>query len=163
MTESAGDSTGRRPHKRCDMLLSFGATPTCLPGMAGILRAVCAFMEIDKIEEYEITLALNEGVANSIEHAFRNDPEKQVGVRLSVDGVTFQCAIVEGESAAVEEAVMKSASIEEFGASGGEKGVGLTIIGLYMDTVERVRTEQGFEWNLTRRLRGGSMAECGDM
>lgn len=161
MTECSGGPTGRLRHDRCDLSLCFGASPTRLPAVVNVVKEICAFMEIEKTEEYEITLAVNEAVANSIEHAFQNDPEKQVGVQLSVDESSFHCTIAEDEPVEVE-TTLESTSVEDFGKSDGEKGVGLTLMGLYMDNVERVRTEHGFEWLLTRRLRGNAMAESRD-
>ena len=162
MTEAADEPTDKLRPNRCELSLWFGATAAHLPAIVHVVRDVCEFMAIDKSEGYEITLAVNEAVANSIEHAFRNDAEKQVGVRLSVDDTTFGCAIVEDGPVAAAGAVLKSSSLEEFSASDGEKGVGLTLMGVYMDRVERVRTEHGFEWQLARRLRGGEIAGSRD-
>ncbi len=161
MTESTDEAAGRLRHHKCELSLSFGASPTHLPAVVNVVKVICEFMSIEETEEYEITLAVNEAVANSIEHAFENNPEKEVGVRVSVHDGTFSCSIAE-DNPLTSDAVLKSTSVEEFGKSDGEKGVGLTLMDLYMDNVERVRTERGFEWLLTRRLRGHAMAESRD-
>ena len=122
---------------RDNLKLTLPAEPPSLGALRGALRRWLREGEAAEGESFEIILACNEAVANSIEHAY--------GPRAGL--VQMDAGLSDG---------MVSITVRDFGRwrspRGADRGRGLTMMESIMDTVDIVKGPNGTEVRMARRL-----------
>jgi PAS domain S-box-containing protein len=115
------------------------AEASALGSLRTALRRWLQECEASEDESYEIVLACNEAFANSVEHAY-GPGESSVEV---------EAAFSEGEV---------SVTVRDFGSwrepRGSNRGRGLSLIDSLMDSMSLVKSLEGTEVRMTRKLKG---------
>ena len=106
----------------------------------------------DENQVQMLTLAVDEAVANVIEHAYRMDPSKAIQVRIIVDDEQVQIDIVDtGES--FDPARVKQKGLDQLVAERRSGGLGLRLIRTIMDDVQyRIIPGEMNELRMVKRL-----------
>ena len=141
----------QNPKVSSSVSLVFEASLSHLPSLTKIIESICKIRNLNECVEYEIILAVNESVSNSIQHAYFRNADNIIKVNLFMDSQVFTCELFE-ENPLVNKDIIKPSSIAGFIESQGEKGFGMALIYHYMDEVKRESIENGYKWILKKAL-----------
>lgn len=122
--------------------------PRYLPVVRGAIGPLAAALGWNESECLEITLALDEALANVIRHAYHNRPSGRVELecRQSADGLEITL-LDNGEPPDKAKLCVREIGCDKPG------GLGSHIIRDVMDTVSYERTPEGNRFVATKRLR----------
>ncbi len=132
--------------------LVFDSKLSYLPSLTRLVEGLCKLVGLHETMEYEIVLAVNELVSNSIQHAYLEEADNQIKFNIVIDRDRFGCELIE-ENPLVSQDKVVITSVDDFMESGGEEGFGVALIYRFMDDVRREPIENGFKWVLERKLR----------
>jgi len=152
MEKRAIPQEDRLPPVSSSLNLVFDSKLSHLPSLTRMIEGMCRLVGLDEKVEYEIVLAINELVSNSIQHAYLEQAENQIKLNMFVNMQVFNCELIEENPLVSQEKVIIT-SVDDFLDSGGESGFGVALIYRFMDDVKREPIENGFKWVLERKLR----------
>ncbi len=96
---------------------------------------------MDEKEKNNITLAVDEAVANIIKHGYKNQPSGIIEIEVSADQEVFQIEIID-TSPGFELDSIQDPDIEEHIKLGKNSGLGVYLIRKIMDQVEYKRDKK---------------------
>jgi anti-sigma regulatory factor (Ser/Thr protein kinase) len=131
----------RAPRPSAALELVSPARPAELSGLRAAVRTWLAAAGADPEEAGDVTLACGEALANAVEHAYRDHEDGRLELRLSPDGADGIVISIRDHGSWRPSAPVR------------DRGRGLPLMRMLMDSVEVARTEAGTEVVMKRRIR----------
>jgi serine phosphatase RsbU (regulator of sigma subunit)/anti-sigma regulatory factor (Ser/Thr protein kinase) len=132
----------RAPRPSQPLELVSPADPGELSGLRAAVRIWLAAAGADPEEAGDVTLACGEALANAVEHAYRDHEGGRLELRLSPDGAGGIVLSIRDQGSWRPSRPVR------------DRGRGLPLMRMLMDSVEVARTEGGTEVVMRRRIRG---------
>ena len=136
------------------MRLSIASTPAHLPVVRAALDRLCELLGLDEEDRGGIVLAVDEALTNIIRHAYHEESDRPIEVRLTHGGAGGEVETLEirirdwGECVHADK--IKSRDLDDVRPG----GLGVHIMYKCMDTVDYAHAEGGGTLlTMTRRLR----------
>ena len=128
----------RHPDGRPEVCCTLSSHPKYLPLIRAVVQEGAALAGFDSDGKLEILLAVTEGVANVIRHAYANQTDKRIDFELSVDAPTFRLDIID-YGTFVDPKLIASRPLDEVRPG----GLGVHLIKTTMDRVEYRKNSHG--------------------